>query len=179
MDIIKDNMHPNLKLLCASILPFQNDLDQLISYVGEVDAQRRACLHAGVKTFVSDSDQRQNENHYNSNSPNYNPKYFPKRPDHSYNESSNYPPKFFLKRSDPSQEKFSKPNFKSNEHGTSKPKSNDTFPRNDVTCFNCGKFGHRFRTCQRPKTEFCEWCGRKNVTTNKCPDCKPKNGKRG
>lgn len=142
MDVIKDNMHPSLKLLCATTIPFMNNLDELVEYVGEVDAQRRACMK-DTKIFVGQVSNSQNSQPSLNN---YNPKNF-------YNQ------------------KFKK-DFVKNES------KNDTFPNDKVTCFNCGIFGHRFRMCRKPKTMFCEWCGKKNVQTKYCPECKSKNAKR-
>lgn len=143
MDVIKDNMHPNLKLLCAATIPFMKNLEELVEFVGEVDAQRRACMK-DTKIFlgqVSDSQET------------------------SQPPSHKYSPKNFY------NEKFKK------EFSNDKSK-NDTFPNDKVTCFNCGIFGHRFRMCRKPKTLFCEWCGKKNVQTKSCPECKPKNVRR-
>ncbi|KAK9048337.1 hypothetical protein SSX86_032700 [Deinandra increscens subsp. villosa] len=40
-----------------------------------------------------------------------------------------------------------------------------------LTCWNCGQSGHRFRNCKVPKRVFCFSCGRENVTSRSCPSC--------
>lgn len=40
-----------------------------------------------------------------------------------------------------------------------------------VSCFNCGKPGHRFRKCTAPRVIFCFKCEQRDVKTPECSKC--------
>lgn len=46
-----------------------------------------------------------------------------------------------------------------------------------VSCWNCGKTGHRFRKCTERKRIFCFRCGNAGVVANSCSKCQSKNFK--
>lgn len=48
--------------------------------------------------------------------------------------------------------------------------------RQEISCWNCGAQGHRFRFCQQPKKKFCYGCGKENILKRDCNECQPKNG---
>lgn len=39
----------------------------------------------------------------------------------------------------------------------------------ETLCWNCKKFGHRWRDCKQPKVLFCHACGTSGVTFVTCP----------
>lgn len=53
-------------------------------------------------------------------------------------------------------------------------KSNDTAKINpDIICFNCRQKGHLFKDCPQPRIRiFCFKCGKEEVKSYVCPDCK-------
>lgn len=45
-----------------------------------------------------------------------------------------------------------------------------------ITCFNCGKPGHRAIGCVEPRRKHCYKCKRDGYTTRTCPNCKGSSG---
>ena len=39
-------------------------------------------------------------------------------------------------------------------------------------CWNCGKMGHNFKSCDMPLTYFCRGCGLRGVSRPECPHCR-------
>lgn len=48
--------------------------------------------------------------------------------------------------------------------------------RREVSCWNCGEKGHRFRFCHKTRKKFCFGCGKDNILKRDCLNCTPKNG---
>lgn len=59
---------------------------------------------------------------------------------------------------------------------TSSQQANVIQPKEQPSCWNCGKSGHKFRKCKDSRRIFCFRCGHPNVIANSCPCCQQKNG---
>lgn len=47
--------------------------------------------------------------------------------------------------------------------------SNERFRQPEIICWNCRKYGHRWRDCKQAKVLFCHACGTAGVTFSTCP----------
>lgn len=47
----------------------------------------------------------------------------------------------------------------------------------NLSCWNCGKAGHRYQDCMSERKVFCYGCGKADTYRPSCPQCcTPKNG---